>query len=136
MFYFPDAFHQPYVLGFSCHPTPGSRMCSFLPVLRKGELKNCTRPIVCRSPQPAAVVLHDGTADGESHAHAGALGGVKRLEDFADGIRIETRPRISHSYHDLIRIKVRRCNEEFACMLVNAAQRFDGVHNQIEHHLL
>ena len=41
---------QPYVVGTFCDPMPGSRMCSFFPVLRKAEVKGCARAIIGRSP--------------------------------------------------------------------------------------
>ena len=56
-------------------------MLLFSMVLRKGEVEACPWAVIGGSPYAAAVVLKDGTANGESHTHTGGLGGVERIED-------------------------------------------------------
>ena len=50
-------------------------------VLRKRELKSCPRTLVRGCPQPPAVILHNGPADREPHAHTLTLGGVKGVKN-------------------------------------------------------
>ena len=50
-------------------------------------MKCCTSSIVSGRPQPAAVRLHDGTADGQSHAAALRLGGKERRKDLIHLLR-------------------------------------------------
>src|SRR5271157_2749849 len=66
----------------------------FIMVLRKGKVKAGAWAVIGRSPQPAAMVLNNRTADGKSHAHATGLGGVERLKDLVDSVRVETYPRV------------------------------------------
>src|SRR6202040_4176343 len=54
---------------------------------RQGEMKGCTSSIVSGRPQPAAMRLHNGTADGQSHAAALRLGGKERRKDLIHLLR-------------------------------------------------
>src|ERR1700721_1120557 len=58
----------------------------------QSEMESCTPPVVRRGPQPAAMRLHNGTADGQSHAAALGLGRIKRRKDL-----FNTPSRQSHS---------------------------------------
>jgi epoxyqueuosine reductase len=70
----------------------------------------------------------------------GRIAAYARGADYHDHVlelceRLSTRL-AARFYQDLIRINIRGFNQEFACSLVNTAQRFDTVHDQIEHYLL
>src|SRR5882724_9725524 len=48
------------------------------------------------TPQTTTMLFDDGTADGESDAHATALGGVEGLKDLVHDVGLEANPHILH----------------------------------------
>ena len=80
--------------------------------------------------------LNNGTADGESHAHAARLGGVERVKDLAYVFGSRPGPRVFDRYLHLIRINVPGGDQQFPWPLTYTAHSFDRIHDQVQHHLL
>ena len=83
------------------------------------------------------MVLKNGTADRESHAHAGGLRGVERLkdpclpcsgQDPARSLRRSPAP----DPHQCCRVR----DNQFPWPLTYSAHRFDRIHDQVQHYLL
>jgi hypothetical protein len=62
---------------------------------RQGEMKGCSSSVVRGRPQAAAMRLHNGTADGQSHAAALGLGGKERRKDLIHLLRWQPHARVT-----------------------------------------
>src|SRR4051794_75518 len=62
---------------------------------RQGEMKSCASSSVGACPQPPAMRLHDGTADGQPHAAAMLLRGKERRKDLIHLLRWQPDARVT-----------------------------------------
>src|SRR5271157_299678 len=96
----------------------------FIMVVGKGKMEAGAWAVIDRSPEPAAMVLNNRTADGKSHAHAAGFRGVERVKDLVQRLRVNTYPRVFDRYHHLIRIDIPGGDHQFSRSLNYAAHRF------------
>src|SRR6266702_1467716 len=89
-----------------------------------------------RSPNLSAVSFDDRAADRESHAHPAELGRVEGVEQPVDGLTAQSRAGIPDPDEQAARCILLRRDEQLSRSLGDAAHRFDGVHDQVEDHLL
>jgi hypothetical protein len=75
------------------------------------------------------MLLNNGTADGESHAHTGGLGGVERIEDPFYCVRVKPGSGVFNRYLHLIRVNVPGGDHQFSPPLGHTAHRFETIHN-------
>ena len=99
-------------------------------------MEACPWAVIGGSPHPAAMVLKDGTANGESHAHTGGLGGVERIEDPPYGVRVKPVP-------SLRRLPARGPASTFRVVITSSRARSltlliasMTIHDQVQHYLL
>src|SRR5258708_9200955 len=103
---------------------------------RHRELKAGAAGHVRARPQSAAVRFDDRTADGQAQAHALGLGGVERLEQAVQTLRIQSRAGIPQTDEYAVRSISARADQQLPRPLADAAHRLDGVDDQVENHLL
>src|SRR6266481_6064044 len=109
------------------------------PSIRAGryrELKYGAAGHVRARPQSATVRFDDRTADGQAQAHALGLGGVERLEQAVQTLRIHSRTAIPQTDEYAVRSISARADQQLPRPLADAAHRLDGVDDQVENHLL
>ena len=87
-------------------------------------------------PQPAAVRLDNPAADRQPHAQAVRLGRIEGVEQPVETLRLEPRARIAHRNQHRRRGHGLRAHPQRARPRAAATHGFDGVHHQIEQHLL
>ena len=80
--------------------------------------------------------LDDRAADRQSHAHTIGLGRVECVEEPVQALRLQSRAPIPHSDAHAVRSVLLSADQQLARPLVRSAHRFDGVEDQVEHHLL
>src|SRR5262249_12424211 len=103
---------------------------------RQGELHGGARAGRARGPYLAPVRLNDRPADREAHAHAAGLGGVEGVEQVVHTLRGQTRAGILHGDEHPARGVWPGADAQLARSLADAAQRFDGVEDHVQEHLL
>src|SRR5258708_33297736 len=84
----------------------------------------------------AAMRLDDRAADRQPHADALALGGVERIEDVLEFRRIDPRAGIADGQEHAVRFALRGRYEHVSLSVAERAYGFNGVDDQIQHHLL
>ena len=82
------------------------------------------------------MILKDGTANRESHAHTRGLGCIERIEDPCYRVRVKPSSRIFNCYLHLTRVNVPGGDHQFSRPLTYSAHRFETIHDQIQHDLL
>ena len=101
----------------------------------QGELKyRALRAIGCE-PQLSFVSFDDGAANRQPHAHAVGLGREQRIEYLIDVCCTDSRAGVGHGNSHPIAC-VRRAFHAQDPRLVLAGHRLDGVHDQVDEHLL
>src|SRR5437588_12101459 len=95
-------------------------------------MKCGTSSVVGIRPQPAAMRLHDGTADGQSHAAALRLGGKERRKDLIHLLRWQPHTRITDRELELTVLQFRLHRKLSAGVL----HGFDAVKHEVHEHLL
>ena len=80
--------------------------------------------------------LDDRTADRQSHAHAIRLGRVECVEESVQALRLQSRAPILHGDAHAVCSICLGADQQLPRPLVRSAHRFDGVEDQVEHHLL
>jgi hypothetical protein len=82
------------------------------------------------------MVLDDRAADRQPHPQAARLGRVERLEDtLGIGLR-QTWTRIAYRDQHPVRLGFAGADQQFARSLADFAHRFNGIHDQVQDHLL
>src|SRR6202162_2323568 len=107
-----------------------------LELLRKCELKTCPRTLVHGCPQPPAVILYNGPADRQPHAHTLALGGVKGDKNLFPDPWVKSGARVLHDDDYLIVLTYLRSDDQLSWPILNGTHRFNPVHDQVKHYLL
>src|SRR3984893_772022 len=105
-------------------------------VLMHGELTYRAPGSIRGRPHSSAVRFGDRTTDRQSHAHASRLGRVKRIEQVIEALRFQSRARIAYGDEHAVRRVQTRVDQQLARSLADLAHRFDGVHDQVQDHLL
>src|SRR5215831_14207465 len=90
---------------------------------------------IARGPNPSAVSFDNRTADRKSHTHSIGLGGVERVEKELKALRAQPWAGISHSDDNTANV-FDGADEQLSRPFTGAAHRFDGIDDQVEHHLL
>jgi hypothetical protein len=82
------------------------------------------------------VVLDDGAADRQPHPQTVRLGRIKRFkETLGIGLR-QPRTRIAYRHESTVWFGIASADQQLALSLGDLTHRFNGVHDQIEDHLL
>ena len=95
-------------------------------------MKSGARAVVERRPDVATVILDDGTADRESHAHACRLGRVEGIKDFLYALFIQTNARVPDFNSHLATFVVLRLDDQLAGSAFDRTHGVDAVHNKVE----
>src|SRR5467141_2814898 len=99
---------------------------------RQCEMKGGSSCIIGRGPQPAVMRLHNGTADGQSHAAALRLGGKERRNDLVHLLHWQPHPRVTDRELELIVLQLR-----LDCKVsAGVPHGFDAVEHEVHEHLL
>src|SRR5262245_44904586 len=111
--------------------------CSGAWLLRagQGELKYGAARFVDAGPEPAAMGIDDGSADGQPHPGAAGLRGVEGLENSLEMFRINARPRIAYSDQDPS-LGLLSPDQQFSWPRLDRSHCLDGVEDQIQDDLL
>src|SRR6266481_901085 len=99
---------------------------------RQGEMKGGSSSIVGGRPQPAAMRLHNGTANGQSHAAALRLGGKERRKDLFHLLLRQPHASVTDGEEQLTVLQFRLHSKLSAAVL----HGFDGVEHKVHEHLL
>jgi len=105
-------------------------------VLRKDKVEAFAWAVIDRSPEPAAMTLKNGTANGKSHAHAAGLRGVERLKDPSYCVRVKPSSQVLNRYLHLVGIDFPGGDHQFARPLLDPAHRFHTIQDEVQPHLL
>src|SRR6266478_532933 len=100
------------------------------------KLKESTPRLAPGRPQPPTVGFDNRAADREAHAHAVGLRRVEGVENVLESLRRQSRTRISHPYEHAARVSLPAADEQLSRPVAGAAHCLDGIHDQIEDHLL
>src|SRR5882757_7925842 len=84
------------------------------------EMKSCARSLVGHSPQPAAMRLHNGAADGQPHAATLRLGGKERRKDLIHLLHCQPHARVTDRALELTVLPFPEATQR---LLGDAAQR-------------
>src|ERR1700722_8384116 len=95
-------------------------------------MKSCASSTVGSGPQPAAMRLDYGTANGQSHAAALRLGREKRRKDLVSTATWQSRTGVADRELELAVLQLRFHCKLSACVI----HGFDGVKHQVHEHLL
>src|ERR1700754_4070033 len=101
-----------------------------------GKLKGSAMRDDRAYPYASPVRFHNRPADGQAHAHPRRLRRVKRLEKALDVLGSDARSRIEHSDKRTTRVVLARADCYLPRPLIDCARRFNGVDDQVQHHLL
>src|ERR1700681_3302891 len=88
-----------------------------------GKGKRGAAPVIRFTPQTTTMLFDDGTADGESDAHATALGGVEGLKDLVHDVGLEAHPDILHRQAHTIALVTLSSDQELPRTIVHAGHR-------------
>jgi hypothetical protein len=80
--------------------------------------------------------IDDRPADRQPHPYSAAFRGVESLEDALDIFRINARPGIAHRDEDAICPALLGVDQQLSRPLVDRAQCFDRIQNQVQDNLL
>src|SRR6266853_3287431 len=95
-------------------------------------MKSCAPSTVGACPQLPAMRLHNGTADGQSHAAALWLGGKERRKDLIHLLRWQPHARVTDRELELTVLQLR-----LDCKVTAGVHHgFDGVKHEVHEHLL
>src|SRR5207245_7567356 len=97
---------------------------------RQGEMKGCPSSIIGRGPQPAAMRLHNGMADGQSHAAALRLGGKERRKDLIHLLPWQSHAGVTDRELELTVLQLRLHRKLSARVL----HGFDAVKHEVHEH--
>src|SRR6266571_7305409 len=95
-------------------------------------MKGCTSSVVGSRPHAAAMRLHNGTADGQSHAAALRLGGKKRRKDLIHLLHWQPHARVTDRELELTVLQLRLHRKLSAGVL----HGFDAIKHEVHEHLL
>src|SRR5713101_1105071 len=95
-------------------------------------MKSCTSSVSSSRPQPAAMRLHNGTADGQSHPAALRFGGEKRRKDLVNTPSRQSRPRVTDRELELTVLQL-RFNRKFSARILHGLNPID---DEVHAHLL
>src|SRR5437773_12158548 len=123
-------------VGPSRIPHGTSRVLCALWNAGNGKSKRGAGPVVRFSPQTTTVLFDDGTADGQSDAHATALSGVEGLEDLVHGMGLEAHADILHRQAHTIAFIAFSSDQELSRTIVHAGHRVGPVAEQVQDDLL
>src|SRR5262249_52134256 len=124
-------------LSFTMSGVDDERRCTWTrSPSRQGELHGGARASRASSPYLSPVRFDDRTTDRESHAHAPGLGGVEGVEQAVHTLQGQARAGILHGDEHPARGVWPGADAQLARSLADAAQRFDGVEDQVQEHLL
>src|SRR5580704_16959044 len=112
--------------------TLSNEMCWLRCFGRQIEMKGRTSSMVNGRPQPTAVRLYNGTADGQPHAAALRLGGKERRKDLIHLLRWQPHARVTDRELELTVLQFRLHRKLSAGVL----HGFDGVEHEVHEHLL
>jgi len=110
----------------------GNQGCWLRHLDRQGEVKGCTLSIVGSRPQPAAMRLHNGTADGQSHAAALRLRSKERRKDLIHLLHWQPHARVADQELELTVLQFRLHRK----LSARVCHRFDGLKHEVHEHLL
>src|SRR6266705_6392206 len=85
----------------------GNQGCWLRYLDRQGEMKGRSSSIISGRPQPAAMRLHNGTADGQPHPAALRFGGEKRRKDLVNTLGRQSRPHVTDRELELTVLQLR-----------------------------
>lgn len=103
---------------------------------RDRELQGEAAVRVALGPEPAPVSLHDRTADGQSHSHAGRFGCEKGLEHPRQRLVSDGRPIVADRDSDGGRRDGRGLNHHLARRAMGVLHRLGSVPDQVQDDLL
>src|SRR6266566_4058017 len=95
-------------------------------------MKSCAASTVGACPQLPAMRLHNGTADGQSHAAALRLGGKERRKDLIHLLHWQPHTRITDRELELTVLQFRLHRK----LSAGVAHGFDAVKHEVHEHLL
>src|ERR1700719_4292364 len=95
-------------------------------------MESCAPSTVGACPQPAAMRIHNRTADGQSHAAALRLGGKERRKDLIHLLRWQPHACITDRELELTVLQL-RLNRKLSAWILHG---FDGVEHKVHEHLL
>src|ERR1700690_1864094 len=96
------------------------------------EMKSCTSSVIGGRPQPSAMRLHNGTADGQPHAAALRLGGKERRKDLFHLLPRQPHASVTDGEEQLTILQLRHHCKLSARVL----HGFDGVEHEVHEYLL
>src|SRR6266436_5534853 len=99
---------------------------------RQGEMKGGSSSIVGGRPQPAAMRLHNGTANGQSHAAALRLGGKERRKDLIHLLRWQPHACVTDRELELTVLQL-RLNRKLSAGVLHGLNPID---HEVHEHLL
>src|SRR5258705_1570122 len=85
-----------------------------------GKSERGAGPVIRFTPQTPTVLFDDGTADGQSDAHATALGGVEGLKELVHDVGLEANADILHRQAHTIAFVPFSSNEQLLRPVVHA----------------
>src|SRR5215475_11727953 len=101
-----------------------------------GDVKGSAPWDVRCHPNASSVTCDDGLADRQSHPHACRLSRVEWVKKTSNIFRAYAWSRVSHGDGDVGRPVHQSADRHFAWTLSTLRQCLNGVHNQIQNHLL
>src|SRR3984957_6050055 len=95
-------------------------------------MKSCTPSFIGHCPQLSAVRLHDGTADGQSHATTLRLGGKEGRKDLVHLLRWQPHSGVTDRELELTVLEFRLHRKASSRVF----HGFDGIEHEVHEHLL
>jgi hypothetical protein len=89
-----------------------------------------------RCPKAVPMGLNNRGADRQTHAHAARLGGEEGIEDAVRICRIEAEARILDGDNWAAIVRALRCDRQRSLAMSDGSHRLDGIHDEVQHHLL
>src|SRR5882757_4088212 len=96
-------------------------------VAGNGKSKPGAGPIIRFAPQTTTMLFDDGTADGQSDAHATALGGVEGLKELVHDVGLQADADILHRQAHAIAFVTFSSDEELPWTIVHADHRVRSI---------
>src|ERR1700680_2534093 len=97
-----------------------------------GKSKRGAGPVIRFTPQTTTMLFDDGPADGQSDAHATALGGVEGLKELVHDVGLEANADILYRQAHTIAFVTFRSDEELPRTIVHAGHRVRSVPEQVQ----
>src|SRR6266436_6200229 len=96
-----------------------------------GKSERGAGPVIRFTPQTPTVLFDDGTADGQSDAHATALGGVEGLEKLVHDVGLQADPHILHGQTHPIAVVTCSSDQELPPTIVYAGHCVGRIAEQV-----